>query len=312
MMACMAVNIWDVWSQGTVPCMQRNVHLQLRKVWNPMQRVSAFCFGSPFTSHFLSFSTFVFGSEFLEFLISQSLYAHHRWTNTSKTTNATPWPPSAPPSHAARPTPTASSSVPAPAKSANTRSAITASTRTASPKNIERYYNHDDSDDDFHPHASVAPKSGSFSAGAGEYLSHRLDHNLCPDGPEEPPHPLPEFIGSGGGTGIFKVPVRAGVHPGRPPCLELRPHPLRETQVGKFLRTIACTETQLWAGQEAGVRVWNMTEAYEPGWGVGGRIRRGDEDAAPFFESVNISPTMCLIVDSANRLVWSGHQGWEN
>ncbi|CBI24750.3 unnamed protein product, partial [Vitis vinifera] len=81
------------------------------------------------------------------------------------------------------------------------------------PKNIERYYNHDDSDDDFHPHAS-----------------------------------------------------------------------------------------------EAGVRVWNMTEAYEPGWGVGGRIRRGDEDAAPFFESVNISPTMCLIVDSANRLVWSGHK----
>ena len=51
-----------------------------------------------------------------------------------------------------------------------------------------------------------------------------------------------------------------------------------------------------------------MTEAYEPGWGVGGRIRRGDEDAAPFFESVNISPTMCLIVDSANRLVWSGHK----
>lgn len=136
MMACMAVNIWHVWSQGTVPCMQRNVHLQLRKVWNPMQRVSAFCFGSPFTSHFLSFSTFVFGSEFLEFLISQSLYAHHRWTNTSKTTNATPWPPSAPPSHAARPTPTASSSVPAPAKSANTRSAITASTRTASPKTL--------------------------------------------------------------------------------------------------------------------------------------------------------------------------------
>ncbi|KAL6343270.1 hypothetical protein AAG906_022186 [Vitis piasezkii] len=108
------------------------------------------------------------------------------------------------------------------------------------PKNIERYYNHDDSDDDFHPHASVAPKSGSFSAGAGEYLSHRLDHNLCPDGPEEPP-PLPEFIGSGGGTGIFKVPVRAGVH-----------------RVGR--------------------------------------------------PSVNISPTMCLIVDSANRLVWSGHK----
>ena len=108
--------------------------------------------------------------------------------------------------------------------------------------------------------------------------------------------------------GIFKVPVRAGLHPGRPPCLELRPHPLRETQVGKFLRTIACTETQLWAGQEGGVRVWNTADAYVPGWGVGGRIRRGDEDAAPFLESVNTSPTMCLMVDPANRLVWSGHK----
>ncbi|KAE8658643.1 Endonuclease/exonuclease/phosphatase family protein isoform 2 [Hibiscus syriacus] len=44
-------------------------------------------------------------------------------------------------------------------------------------------------------------------------------------------------------------------HPRRPPCLELRPYPLMETQVGKFLRNIACTDTQLWAGLESG---WKM------------------------------------------------------
>ncbi|CAL0313154.1 unnamed protein product [Lupinus luteus] len=119
---------------------------------------------------------------------------------------------------------------------------------------------------------------------------------------------LQEFIGSGGTTGIFKAPIRAAVHPSRPPCLELRPHPLRETQVGRFLRNIACTETQLWAGQECGVRVWEFHNAYQPGNGLGGKVRRGDEDAAPFYESADISPTLCLTIDNANRLVWSGHK----
>ncbi|KAJ6370590.1 hypothetical protein OIU76_028802 [Salix suchowensis] len=120
--------------------------------------------------------------------------------------------------------------------------------------------------------------------------------------------PLPEFIGNGGGTGIFNFPTRSALHAARPPCLELRPHPLRETQVGKFLRNIACTDTQLWAGQECGVRFWSFEDVYEAGCGLDGRVRRGDEAAAPFFESGNTSPTMCLIIDSANRLVWSGHK----
>ncbi|CAN1857751.1 Type I inositol polyphosphate 5-phosphatase 12 [Linum perenne] len=113
---------------------------------------------------------------------------------------------------------------------------------------------------------------------------------------------------SGGGSGIFKVPTRAAVHPGRPPCLELRPHPLRETQVGKFLRNIACTESELWAGQECGIRFWKFDRIYEPGGGLGGKVRRGDEDAAPFHESANTSPTVCLMADAANGLVWSGHK----
>lgn len=79
-------------------------------------------------------------------------------------------------------------------------------------------------------------------------------------------------------------------------------------QVGKFLRTIVSTETQLWAGQESGVRAWNFTDAYEPGIGVGGRARRGDEDAAPFYESASTSSTICLMVDPGSKLVWSGHK----
>ncbi|KAM0065072.1 putative inositol-polyphosphate 5-phosphatase transcription factor WD40-like family [Helianthus debilis subsp. tardiflorus] len=121
-------------------------------------------------------------------------------------------------------------------------------------------------------------------------------------------HPLPEFSSTGGGSGYFKAPSRSAVHPGRPTAVELRPHPLRETQVGRFIRTIACTETQLWAGQECGVRFWNFCDAFEPGLGIGGRARRGDEDAAPFYESVNTPPATCLMVDRASKLVWSGHK----
>ncbi|GFP83130.1 type i inositol 1 4 5-trisphosphate 5-phosphatase 12 [Phtheirospermum japonicum] len=117
-------------------------------------------------------------------------------------------------------------------------------------------------------------------------------------------------MGTGGGVGVYKVPTRAAVHPNRPPCLELRPHPLRETQGGKFLRTIASTETQLWAGQESGVRVWNYSDAYESGTGMGSgrKVPRGDEDTAPFYESANTSPTLCLMIDQGTKLVWSGHK----
>ncbi|XP_057491389.1 type I inositol polyphosphate 5-phosphatase 12 isoform X2 [Actinidia eriantha] len=165
---------------------------------------------------------------------------------------------------------------------------------------VDHFY--DSSADDFYPYSNK-DSADDFN------LSQRLDHCLDVDGGSGDAHtPLPEFVASGGGAGIFKAPNRAAVHPGRPPCLELRPHPLRETQVGKFLRTIACTDDQLWAGQESGIRVWELEDAYEPGIGIGGRARRGDEDAAPFYESANTSPTTCLIVDSASKLVWSGHK----
>ncbi|GAV67148.1 Exo_endo_phos domain-containing protein [Cephalotus follicularis] len=180
------------------------------------------------------------------------------------------------------------------------------------PDNICEGYCYDSSDDEFFPYSTTTNNNTIATGGGEEYVPQRLDQNLVVDGggPDElrPCQPLPEFIGAGA-TGIFKVPTRAAVHPGRPPCLELRPHPLRETQVGKFLRNIACTDTQLWAGQESGVRVWKVEDAYEPGCGiVAGRVRRGDEDAAPFQESANTSPTTCLMIDHGHRLVWSGHK----
>ncbi|KAF7824285.1 type I inositol polyphosphate 5-phosphatase 12 isoform X2 [Senna tora] len=168
--------------------------------------------------------------------------------------------------------------------------------------NIESLYDSDDDD--------IFPKSSnSADMAVDDYLDQRLGMDAGGSPEDLSPCPsLPEFIGSGGGTGIFRVPIRAAVHPGRPPCLELRPHPLRETQAGKYLRNIACTESQLWAGQESGVRVCEFQNAYEPGCGLGGRVRRGDEDAVPFYESADTSPTVCLAVDNGNRLVWSGHK----
>ncbi|KAG6758136.1 hypothetical protein POTOM_038472 [Populus tomentosa] len=111
---------------------------------------------------------------------------------------------------------------------------------------------------------------------------------------------LSEFIGKGGGAGIFRVPVRAAVHPYRPPSLEIRPHPLRESQIGRVLKTIVTTENQLWGGRENGaVQVWELKEMY-----------CGSDEAAPCKESVALtsgSGVTCLIGDEGSRVVWSGH-----
>ncbi|KAL8030521.1 hypothetical protein ABFX02_14G291300 [Erythranthe guttata] len=178
------------------------------------------------------------------------------------------------------------------------------------------------SDDEFYPYSTITATGGGVAVGSVSdhhvdylHLSQRIGGMAVGDGgcddddfEKFPQQPMPEFMGSGGGVGIFRVPNRAPVNPSRPTCLELRPHPLRETQVGKFLRTIVSTETQLWAGQESGVRVWNYSDSYKPGTGVGGRAPRGDEDAAPFYESTSASPTICLIVDEGSKFVWSGHK----
>lgn len=117
---------------------------------------------------------------------------------------------------------------------------------------------------------------------------------------------LEEFIGKGGGAGIFKLPPRAAVHPGRPPSIEVRPHPLRENQIGRFLRTIVATSAHLWAGGEQSLRAWDLTrDLYSA-------CIEGEDaglDTAPFRESLaRISPTLCMVADEASHLVWSGHR----
>ncbi|KAK3441286.1 hypothetical protein EUGRSUZ_B01444 [Eucalyptus grandis] len=121
---------------------------------------------------------------------------------------------------------------------------------------------------------------------------------------------LPEFVARGGGAGVFKLPARAAVHPGRPPCVEVRPHPLRETQIGCSLGALVATRSQLWAGGERSIRVWDLAADLYAAAATG----RGDgvdaePDTVPYRESVDLmSPTLCLVADEASQLVWSGHR----
>ncbi|KAK7278295.1 hypothetical protein RJT34_23321 [Clitoria ternatea] len=172
------------------------------------------------------------------------------------------------------------------------------------------YLHSSSSDDDVSPSNSIQSTNRRL-----DYMLQFLDRKLSADHRRNSsgsrPSPLPEFVAKGGGAGIFRLPARAAVHPLRPPSLELRPHPLRETQIGRFLRSIVASESQLWAASECGVRFWNFKDLYASWCGVGGEervARSGDEESAPFLESTWTSPTLCLVADEGNRLVWSGHR----
>ncbi|KAI7742830.1 LOW QUALITY PROTEIN: hypothetical protein M8C21_005670, partial [Ambrosia artemisiifolia] len=138
-----------------------------------------------------------------------------------------------------------------------------------------------------------------------DYMMQYLDRKLL-DGKDNEVNKqaLPEFIGRGGGRGMFRLPVKAAVHPNRPPSLEFRPHPLRETQIGCFVRVLEGTGDGrlLWGGTECGVRVWDMKDMYSA------RVDGEEEGEVAFCESVRTSPTLCLVVDDGNEVVWSGHK----
>jgi len=176
-------------------------------------------------------------------------------------------------------------------------------------ENSSRYMNSSSSDDDVSPSSSIQSTNRRL-----DYMLQFLDRKLSAEHRQSSGSraaPLPEFVAKGGGAGIFRLPARGAVHPARPPSLELRPHPLRETQIGRFLRSIVSTESQLWAASECGVRCWNFKDLYASWCGVGeeGEVARsGDEESAPFRESVWSSPTLCLVADEGSRLVWSGHR----
>jgi len=171
------------------------------------------------------------------------------------------------------------------------------------------YLHSSSSDDDASPSNSIQSTNRRL-----DYMLQFLDRKLSAEhrrASGSRAASLPEFVAKGGGAGIFRLPARGAVHPARPPSLELRPHPLRETQIGRFLRSIVSTESQLWAASECGVRFWNFKDLYASWCGVGEEgeaARRGDEESAPFQESVWCSPTLCLVADEGNRLVWSGHR----
>ncbi|XP_015572218.1 type II inositol polyphosphate 5-phosphatase 15 isoform X2 [Ricinus communis] len=137
------------------------------------------------------------------------------------------------------------------------------------------------------------PNSPSSSSSSHYYDNNYRNNNQSSSGA------LPEFIGKGGGSGIFRVPARRALHPGRPPSLEVRPRPLRESQIGCYLRTITTSETQLWSGSEDGaLQVWEFDDLYG-----------GSEETAPYTESVGLgSAVLCMVGDDANKVVWSGHR----
>ncbi|XP_072955288.1 type II inositol polyphosphate 5-phosphatase 15-like [Typha angustifolia] len=127
---------------------------------------------------------------------------------------------------------------------------------------------------------------------------------------------LPEFSpsSSAAAAAFFHPPPRTAVDPSCPPPLELRPRPLRETQAGVSLRSIACAGSALWAAHDAGVRVWDLTDVFR-GAAEKRNKRRGDEESAPFLESCRVPPAICLAVDLGRGVVWSGHRdgrilGW--
>lgn len=127
---------------------------------------------------------------------------------------------------------------------------------------------------------------------------------------------LPEFAAAPA-LPAHRPPARAAVRDDRPPPLELRPRPSRESQAGAALRALACYADgegapRLWAAGEAGVRAWDLVDAFRP---PASRQRWGDEAAAPFRESRRTAPALCLATDPARGVVWSGHadgriMGW--
>ncbi|XWS58889.1 hypothetical protein CRYUN_Cryun08bG0073700 [Craigia yunnanensis] len=176
-----------------------------------------------------------------------------------------------------------------------------------SPRIFDRYAS--SSDDDSQPsYPSLYSTNRRL-----DYMIQFLDRNLLPQPSSHPNASLPEFVAKGGGQGIFTLPDRRPLHPNHPPHLEVRPHPLRETQFGRFLKTIASTKRQLWAGIENGaVRVWEFKDLYEEG---------EEEDGPPFRESSALlsngnAAVMCMVGDEGSGVVWSGHRdgrirGWK-
>ncbi|KAH6804848.1 Endonuclease/exonuclease/phosphatase family protein [Perilla frutescens var. frutescens] len=197
------------------------------------------------------------------------------------------------------------------------------------PRVFDRFYNSSSSEDD----EDDAGSSSNYQRRL-DYMLQFLDRKLSTS--SSPDQPMQEFTGSGGGAGIFRPPVRGPVHPKWPPSIEIRPHPLRETQVGRFLRRIVSVDDgngpQLWAGSECGIRVWDLkhdiyggaTEGEEEGtvrimcWkmldfsservnGRGNGVSKNEFQELYSWQA-HRGPVLSMVV-SAYGDIWSGSEG---
>ncbi|KAK1400566.1 type II inositol polyphosphate 5-phosphatase 15 [Heracleum sosnowskyi] len=187
-------------------------------------------------------------------------------------------------------------------------------TTSRTPKLFDRFYDSSSSSSEPEDHDEFF----DFSRGGGvdtagkriDYMIQFLDRRLKQDQyhiNNATYHVLPEFIAPGGNQGIFKLPIRGAVLSSRPPCLELRPQPLTESQIGCFLRCLVCVgDREVWAGTESGVRVWRLGDVYKAA--EEGVVVEGDEESAPFREFGGLAPTLCLVGCEGSRMVWSGHK----
>ncbi|EPS65573.1 hypothetical protein M569_09204, partial [Genlisea aurea] len=174
------------------------------------------------------------------------------------------------------------------------------SNSVVSPRVFDRFYSSSSSEDE----EETGGSSSNYQRRLDymlEFLDRKLSTSAVPD------QPLPEYEGSGGGSGIFKPPVRGPVRSDRPPSLEIRPRPLREDQLGRFLRNITLLDDgsapQLWAGSESGIRVWDMKND------IYGEEGGDEEGTVRYCESVQVpAATLCVTGDASNRVVWSGHR----
>ncbi len=122
-----------------------------------------------------------------------------------------------------------------------------------------------------------------------------------------------DFFAAGGGKGVYKAPLRGYVHAGHPVPLELRPHPLKDTNLST--KAIMCTETSVWAASDTHLQVWDIESATRECSAAVDNLT-GDEDAAAYHVlPVHGEPISCLAMDTANHIVWSGHRdgkvrGW--
>ncbi|PIN06996.1 Inositol polyphosphate 5-phosphatase [Handroanthus impetiginosus] len=158
-------------------------------------------------------------------------------------------------------------------------------------------------EEEFYLYSSISSSAANGSGCVSDYsvdfhqLSQRMEGMAVGDGgpfdESQPQQPLPEFMGSGGGVGVFKVPNRAAVHPNRPPCLELRPHPpticLMVDQGSKLI----------WSGHKDGkIRSWKMDQNFSDDI----TFREG------FSWQAHKGPVLCMATSFYGD-IWTGSEG---